>query len=279
MEDHTQGWRVVSAPDQDGRRRAGPAAVPALRRAQVLARYPHLGRGFTQGLLSDGSTVWESTGQYGISALRRYRLGAERDEECGTGPAGAIRRGHLPRPAAACGSSPCREGRRTALAARPADPAGDRSPYDREGWGICDADDCVVTSDGSSELVRRDPATLQPLGTVVGATAAAARVTGLNDLAWSGGLVWANVMPRPYLAGIDLATGDIVEAVDARPAAERHWGAPQAVMNGIAALPAPAEFLLTGKAWRPDLSRPAGRGPVPQGPPAPAHGLTVGPPG
>lgn len=224
-----------------------PPAVPALRRAQVLARYPHLGQGFTQGLLSDGSAVWESTGLYGMSALRRYRLGAERDEDCGLVPPELFAEGIC---LAGGGLWQLTWRERVALRWQP-DPLTllEQVPYNREGWGICDAGDCVVTSDGSSELVRRDPATLQPLGTVV-AHCGSRSVPGLNDLAWSGGLVWANVMPRPFLVGIDLATGDIVEVVDARPAAERHWGDPQAVMNGIAALPAPAEFLLTGKAWR-----------------------------
>jgi hypothetical protein len=46
------------------------------------------------------------------------------------------------------------------------------------------------------------------------------------------------------------ATGNVVEIVDARRAAERHWGDREAVMNGIAALPRAGEFLLTGKIWR-----------------------------
>ena len=40
----------------------------------------HPGRGFTQGLIADGDTVWESTGLYGQSALCRYPLGSERAE-------------------------------------------------------------------------------------------------------------------------------------------------------------------------------------------------------
>ena len=63
-----------------------PAAVPAMRRIKVLSRLPHPARGFTQGLIAAGGTVWESTGQYGQSALRRYRLGAEREEECAPVP-------------------------------------------------------------------------------------------------------------------------------------------------------------------------------------------------
>jgi len=48
---------------------------PRFHRVKVLRRLPHPDRGFTQGLLAEGDTVWESTGNYGQSALRRYRLG------------------------------------------------------------------------------------------------------------------------------------------------------------------------------------------------------------
>jgi glutamine cyclotransferase len=53
-----------------------------------------------------------------------------------------------------------------------------------------------------------------------------------------------------YLAGIDPASGEVSDAVNARAATERHLGDAQAIMNGIAALPAAGEFLLTGKGWR-----------------------------
>jgi glutamine cyclotransferase len=121
-------------------------------------------------------------------------------------------------------------------------------PYNRQGWGICAADGSVVTSDGSSELVWRDPETLAPR-TVIHVRCAGQRVIGLNDLAWSAGTIWANVAGTHYLAGIDPASGEVTDIVNARPAAERHPD-PQAIMNGIAALPAAGEFLLTGKGWR-----------------------------
>jgi glutamine cyclotransferase len=75
-------------------------------------------------------------------------------------------------------------------------------------------------------------------------------IGGLNDLAWSGGLIWANVIGRRYLAGIDPGSGEVAEIADARRIAERHWRDRQAIMNGIAALPGTGEFLLTGKGWR-----------------------------
>jgi glutamine cyclotransferase len=62
--------------------------------------------------------------------------------------------------------------------------------------------------------------------------------------------VWANIFPRPYLAGIDAASGEVTDIVDARPAREHHRGDPDAVLNGVTALSGTGEFLLTGKRWR-----------------------------
>jgi glutaminyl-peptide cyclotransferase len=191
--------------------------------------------------------VWESTGRYGSSALCRYQLGA-----------GQVER-RAPLPAELFAEGICRTGEviwqltwqeRVALAwdARTMEPA-ERVPYNREGWGLCAADGYLVTSDGSSELVRRDPHTLSPLA-VIHVRCDGRPVQGLNDLAWSAGMIWANVAGTSYLAGIDPDRGEVTDVVNARPARERHLGDPQAIMNGIAALPAEREFLLTGKGWR-----------------------------
>ncbi len=208
---------------------------------------PHPERGFTQGLIAAGGTVWESTGLAGQSTLRRYKFGAERPEVMVALPDDLF------------GEGICRVGDgiwqltwqdRVALRWDVATlRLRERIKYNREGWGICATDEEVVTSDGTSELVRRDPRTLEPR-TVVHVRCAGSRVRWLNDLTWAGGLVWANVAGTACLAGIDLSTGEVTDIVDARAAAERHWADPQAIMNGITALPGPGELLLTGKGWR-----------------------------
>jgi glutamine cyclotransferase len=76
------------------------------------------------------------------------------------------------------------------------------------------------------------------------------RVAGLNDLEWAAGQVWANVLARPYLLGIEPDSGEVVDIVDARGVMERHRGDAEAVLNGVAACAAAGEFLLTGKRWR-----------------------------
>jgi glutaminyl-peptide cyclotransferase len=212
-----------------------------------MRRMPHPGRGFTQGLIVDGDTVWESTGLYGESTLRRYQVGA-------TEPAAEVRL-----PAEFFGEGICRVGDgiwqltyqdRLALRWDAATLAPlERVRFNRQGWGMCAADGEVVTSDGTSELVRRDPATLEPRE-IVHVRCEGSRVQRLNDLAWSGGLVWANVFGTDCLAGIDLGSGEVTDIVDARAAAERRRRDREAVMNGIAALAQPGEFLLTGKGWR-----------------------------
>ena len=218
----------------------------------MIGRYPHPGRGFTQGLIAGtGSArqiaIWESTGLYGQSALCRYRLGHLQPQR------------HARLDDTMFGEGICRDGAhiwqltwqdRVAMRwdARTLELL-DRVPYDREGWGICVAGGYVVTSDGSSELVRRDPGTLSPWG-VLEVRFEGASVPRLNDLAWSDGRIWANVAGAPLLAGIDLDSGEVTDVVDARAARERRLGDDQAMMNGIAALPAPGEFLLTGKTYR-----------------------------
>jgi glutamine cyclotransferase len=232
---------------------------------RVVRRLPHPARGFTQGLIIDGGTVpargadpdppgppeppmvWESTGGYGASALCRYWLGAPHTD------------GRAPLAPEYFGEGICRAGdhiwqltwrERVALRWDPLTLtlAGTVS-YNREGWGICNIGHHIVTSDGSSELVRRDPATLQPLGVIL-VRCEGHRVGGLNDLEWAAGRIWANMAGRPYLAGIDPDSGEVTDVVDARRARERHFGDPEAIMNGIASLDGGGAFLLTGKGWR-----------------------------
>jgi glutaminyl-peptide cyclotransferase len=212
-----------------------------------VRRLPHPGQGFTQGFVLRGTTVWESVGLYGQSALRRYQLGARQPERSAALAPDLFGEG-------LCYAGDClwqltwRE--RVALRWHPQTlDLLDSVPFNREGWGICQVGERLVTSDGSSELVWRDPQTLRPLG-LIRVRLAGHRLDGLNDLDWSAGRIWANLWTRPYLAGIDPASGEVTDVVDARAASERFRGDPDAVMNGVAALPAAGEFLLTGKRWR-----------------------------
>jgi glutamine cyclotransferase len=238
---------------------------------RVVRRVVHPGRGFTQGLLSEGEVVWESVGNYRQSELRRYALADGKSG--GRSDTSADRDGTLN---ARVKLAPeffaegiCRVGDSIwqltwkELVAFRWDAVSltlrDKVRFNREGWGMCavvalgpsgeKTTPEVVTSNGTGELVRRDPETLEQRE-IVHVRCQGARVHWLNDLTWAEGLVWANVTGTNCLAGIDLASGEVTDIVDAGAAAERHLGDPQAIMNGIAATATPGEFLLTGKTWR-----------------------------
>jgi glutamine cyclotransferase len=221
-------------------------------RVRVVRTLPHPARGFTQGLIASGDTVWESGGLYGMSVLRRYELGTAEVAAEAAVPPDLFAEG-ICRVGANIWQLTWRE--RVALRWDAATlEIAEKVRFNREGWGICAAPvdknpaGEVVTSDGSSELVRRDPVTLEPRA-VVHVRCAGNRVRWLNDLAWAGGLIWANVLGTTCIVSIDLDTGAVIDVVDARAAGERHAD-PEMLMNGIAPSAQQGEFLLTGKGWR-----------------------------
>ena len=59
-------WQAVPAPAQ-------PAPLPVAQ-AEIVATYPHDPRAFTEGLLIDRGTLYESTGREGQSDIRRVDL-------------------------------------------------------------------------------------------------------------------------------------------------------------------------------------------------------------
>ena len=115
------------------------------------------------------------------------------------------------------------------------------------GGGICPAGGYVVTSDGSSELVRRDPGTFGAWD-MLKARFDGTPVPRLNDLAFSGGLIRANGPARRCWPG---STWTAAKSPTWPAPAPHASGTPgHAITNGIAALSAPGEFLLTGKTYR-----------------------------
>ena len=230
---------------------ASPPPDVARLRVEVLGTVPHDPAAFTEGfeLSADGHTLWEGTGLAGASQLRA------------TDPVtGAVRRA-VDLPPSQFGEGvtvlPDRIWQLTwkdgvVYERDPATLAVRRTlPIDREGWGTCHTATQVVTSDGGADLVVRDPTTFATIRTVP-VTLGGAPLDQLNELdCGDGRTVWANVWHTDDVVGVDLASGRVTAVVDAaglRP--PETTGNPDAVLNGIAAIPgAPGEFLLAGKTW------------------------------
>lgn len=220
-------------------------SVPHLRTA-VLSVLPHDRSLFTEGLEIADSTLYESTGLYGQSALRA------------TDPnTGRVRQQIRLAPALFGEGITVVHDRIWQLTYQ----EGVAIQYDRaslrtvttahytgEGWGLCYDGTKLVMSNGSSRLTFRDPGTFAATGGV-NVTLGGNSIDNLNELECAGGQVYANIWQTQEIVRIDPATGRITAVIDASgllPPSER---AGTDVLNGIAAIPGTDQFLLTGKYW------------------------------
>lgn len=224
---------------------AEPAPVELLR-AQVVESYPHDPAAFTQGLLWANGALYESTGQYGGSTLRRVRLEdgrvlAERDlgpQFFGEGLARVgerlIQLTWREEVAIVSGLSDLRK--RATMS------------YAGEGWGLCNDGESLVMSNGSATLIFRDPDTFD-IERHVTVRNDGVPVSQLNELECVDGVVYANVWRRQDILRIDPRTGRVTGIIDARGLLEANEAAGVDVLNGIAYRPETGTFLLTGKYW------------------------------
>ncbi len=128
-----------------------------------------------------------------------------------------------------------------------------RTRIDGEGWGLCARDGEVIYSDGTSQLRRMDPDTLEERERF-DVTLGGAPVDGLNELECVGGDVYANVFLSTDILRIDAASGEVTAVIDASGLPNNAAPDPNNVLNGIAHIPGTDEFYLAGKRW-PDLYR------------------------
>jgi glutaminyl-peptide cyclotransferase len=242
---------------------AAISAMPALAGApgfpcSVLRILPHDPSAFTQGLLLRQGELYESTGLYGQSSLRRV------DPESGRVLAQV-----------ALGAKFFAEGLALCPGAAGAD-GGERLvqltwkegrmfTYDPEtlrqtgsyrlrgeGWGLTcgqgPAGSFLVLSDGSDTLRLLDPRTLAETGTLR-VRDGALPVPRLNELEWHNGWVLANIWGEDRVALIRGDTGQVAAWLDIS-SLRAHLKNPGAeAANGIAVDRSGRRIYLTGKRW------------------------------
>jgi glutamine cyclotransferase len=207
---------------------------------------PHDPGAYTQGLVWDHGTLYESAGLYGSSSLRQV------DPLTGD----VRRRLDLPPGFFAEGLAQVgdrlvqltwKEGVAFVYDSRTFERVGEHH-YEGEGWGLCNDGSRLVMSDGSDRLSFRDPRTFALLGGVdVRLDGRPARQ--LNELECVGDAVYANVWMTDEILRIDPASGRVTAVVDAGGLLDATDLAHADVLNGIAYDAAKRTFLITGKLW------------------------------
>jgi glutamine cyclotransferase len=215
-------------------------------RVRVVAKYPHARDAFTQGLLWHDGAMYESTGRYGRSSLRRVRLEdgevlAERSlDPSFFGEGLALVDDRLVQ-------LTWRSGVAVVSDLESLEPQ-EMLRYPGEGWGLCFDGADLVMSDGSSILELRDPDTMALLREMT-VWRGERPVRNLNELECVGDDIYANVWQSNEIMRIDAKTGRVTAVIDASGLLTAIESLRSDVLNGIAYKPDTDTFLLTGKLW------------------------------
>ena len=226
---------------------------------QIIERIPHDPDAFTQGLEVSDRIIYESTGLYGQSSLRKIDASTGVVEETIALSDDLFGEG-LTLVDDKLIQLTWKSGRALYYDLGTLQQL-DEYHYQSEGWGLCRMNDVLYMSDGSNQLHQRDVNTFELITKVTVTTPLAGiDVDNLNELECVEELVIANVWQESYLLVIDVDTeadqAEVVAMIDASMLLEdirlnaTDLSTPIDVLNGVAATRDGSGTLwLTGKLW------------------------------
>ncbi len=214
---------------------------------KVINTYPHDRNAFTQGLVFEDGVLYEGTGIHGRSSLRKVELG--------TGDILQIR--ELPARFFGEGITVYRN-KIIQLTWRSnvgfvynkdsLELLQDFN-YPTEGWGITHDEKRLIMSDGTSTLHVLNPEKFKEIDRIE-VCDNNGPVTGLNELEYIQGEIYANVWPTNRIARIALQTGQVTGWIDLEGLlGPEERSKPIDVLNGIAYDAKDDRLFVTGKLW------------------------------
>jgi glutamine cyclotransferase len=228
--------------------------TPVVYTYKVVGAYPHEPNAFTQGLVFENGFLYEGTGLYGKSTLRKVELETGRILQMHKLPAEFFGEGitiykdkiiqltyksnvgfvynkdsfellqSFNYPILRPGSEPA------------------------EGWGITHDGKNLIMSDGSSTLYFLDTETFEKTGSIK-VHDNDVPVSGLNELEYVKGQIFANVWPTERIAIIAPQIGQVIGWIYMNGLLSQQSGQPVDVLNGIAYDAINDRLFVTGKLW------------------------------
>lgn len=215
-------------------------------KVKVLSVHPHDPTAFTQGLLYLDGFLYESTGHYGRSTLRKT------EPESGT----VLERRDLD--GGYFGEGLALLGDRLYQLTWKAgvvlvwDLATlqqvDEHGYNGQGWGLTSDGERLAMSDGSPRITFRAADDFRWLSTIE-VTLDGRPVERINELEWVDGKIFANVLGEEKIVRIDPESGVVDGIVDASGLLTPQERRMVDVLNGIAYDAESETFWITGKFW------------------------------
>ena len=214
---------------------------------ETMNTYPHDRQAFTQGLLFADGFLYEGTGLYGASTLRKVAL------ESGE----VLQLRELPEQFFGEGLTLMGDrliqltwqSRVGFVYDRESFELMRQFNYPTEGWGLTHDGRQLIMSDGSATLFFLDPETFAEIGRVE-VRDHRGPVKRLNELEYVGGEIYANIWTTDYIARIAPQTGRVVGWIDLHGLlSPPERGTRVDVLNGIAYDEKNDRLFVTGKWW------------------------------
>ena len=224
---------------------------------EVVKKYPHDPKAFTQGLVYHDGFLYESTGEYEESTLRKVNLATGK----------VVQKFDLPRDVFAEGLAlmgdqlyqlSWRE--RTAWSYNLSDFKLQREfRYSGQGWGLASDGTHLFMSDGTHVIRVLDPETFTQIRTIVVNDENGRPLIKLNELEFIKGEIWANrwhseEIGKPnHIARIDPQTGELkgwIDLTGISPGDQAGEQKSENTLNGIAYDEEGDRIFVTGKNWK-----------------------------
>lgn len=223
-----------------------PDSLPVIKPV-IVNTFPHDPSAFTQGLVFADSVLYESTGLYGESTLRKVDIpGGQALQSIALGnqyfaEGLALKNGTLVQLTWI---------EQTAFIYDPATLAQSGAfSYSGQGWGLTADPTFFIMSNGSDELTFRND-NFEVVKTVK-VTLEGKSLGSLNELEYANGQVYANVWYDNSIYEIIPETGAVSRIIDCTELVNlENPASPGAVLNGIAYNPQTNTFYCTGKLWK-----------------------------
>ena len=214
---------------------------------KVVNTFPHDRQAFTQGLAFENGVLYEGTGRYGRSELRKIELETGNvlqtrklpDEFFGEGITvygdNIIQLTYLSKIGFVYKKDTFELLR--------------EFNYPTAGWGITNDGKHLIMSDGTRKLYFLDPKTFEQVRQIE-VYDRGVSVWGLNELEYVEGQIYANVWPTERIARIAPKTGRVLGWIDMKGLlTQQDYSRPVDVLNGIAYDKESRRLFVTGKLW------------------------------
>jgi glutamine cyclotransferase len=214
---------------------------------EIVNTYPHDNGAFTQGLVFEDNFIYEGTGLYGKSSLRKLDLETGR----------VLQSYELPAQYFGEGITVFQDIIIQLTWKSNTGFVYDRNDFKRlrnftyatEGWGLTHDGERLIMSDGTSTLHFLDPETFGIIGHIE-VFKNDTPIDNLNELEYINGQIYANIWQTDYIAIIAPQSGQVSGWIDLSGLlSSQHYSEPVDVLNGIAYDATNDRLLVTGKLW------------------------------